>query len=226
MAGASEVPSKVNCVQDSTMRSMYIWLPQNVKSRQGRTTEMTSIRKTVSLPVLFSLMSWMLAGCSRAAETSATASLELKSSSFNGDAIPDKYSSCKGQASVSPELSWSAPPEGTHSFALIVFDKDSPFGFKFTHWVLYDMPPEKRGLTEDVPKQEQLLDGSRQGPNDYERIGYVGPCPPRGTHHYVFTIYALDTKLNLPPGASKKQVQKAMKGHVLASGDLVGRFQH
>ena len=168
----------------------------------------------------------MLAGCSRTAETPAIASLELRSSSFNGDAIPHKYSSCKDQSNISPELSWSAPPERTQSLALIAFDKDSPLGFKFTHWVLYDMPPKERELAENAPKDGQLADGSRQGSNDYDRTGYVGPCPPRGTHHYVFTLYALDTKLNLPPGASKKQVQKAMKGHILASGELIGRFQH
>ena len=117
-------------------------------------------------------------------------------------------------------------PRAPQSFALIVFDKDSPFGFKFTHWVLYDIPSDKRELPESTPKQEQLADGSRQGPNDYDRIGYAGPCPPRGTHHYVFTLYALDTKLNLPPRASKKQVVKAMTGHVLASGELVGQFKH
>jgi Raf kinase inhibitor-like YbhB/YbcL family protein len=155
-----------------------------------------------------------------------TPSLDLKSSSFSGDAIPRTYSSCDHQDGASPELSWSAPPENTQSFALIVVDKDSPFGFKFTHWVLYDIPSDERELPENTPKQEQLPDGSRQGKNDYDRIGYVGPCPPRGTHHYVFTLYALDTKLNLTSGASKKQVVKAMNGHVLASGELVGRFQH
>jgi Raf kinase inhibitor-like YbhB/YbcL family protein len=187
---------------------------------------MISIRPTASLAILFSLMSVMLAGCNRAAETPAVASLELKSSSFNGDAILDKYSSCKGQSDISPKLSWSAPPEGTQSFALIAFDKDSPFGFEFTHWVLYDMPPQTRELAENVPREAHLPDGTRQGPNDYDRIGYVGPCPTRGTHHYVFTVYALDMKLNLPPGASKKKVLRAMKGHILASGELVGRFEH
>jgi Raf kinase inhibitor-like YbhB/YbcL family protein len=154
-----------------------------------------------------------------------TPSLELRSSSFSGNAIPRTYSSCDHQDGASPELSWSAPPEPTQSFALIVFDNDSPFGFKFTHWVLYDVPSDKRDLPENTPKQEQLSDGSRHGKNDYDRIGYVGPCPPKGTHHYVFTLYALDTNLNLPPGASKKQLVKAMNGHVLASGELVGRFQ-
>lgn len=168
-----------------------------------------------------------LPGCSRAAGQYGTPSLELKSSSFAGDTIPQKYSSCRGQDGTSPELSWSAPPERTQSFVLIVIDKDSPLGFKFTHWVLYDMPPDKRELAEDIAKQEQLPDGSRQGLNDYDLISYVGPCPPAHSHHhYVFDLYALDTKLNLPPRASKKQVLKAMKGHVLASGELVGLFQH
>ena len=172
-------------------------------------------------------MAGVLIGCSRAADQPATPSLELKSSSFSGDAIPQKYSSCGGQDGTSPVLAWSAPPEHTQSLALIVFDKDSPFGFKFTHWVLYDMPSDKRELAEDVAKQEQLPDGSRQGLNDYDRVGYVGPCPPgHSSHHYVFDLYALDTRLNLPPKASKKQVMKAMKGHILASGELVGRFQH
>ena len=167
-----------------------------------------------------------LAGCNRSARQPVGPSLNLKSSSFVGDTIPQEYSSCRNQDGASPELSWSAPPEHTQSFALIAFDNDSPFGFEFTHWVLYDIPPEKRELPEDVPKQPQLPDGSRQGPNDYDRTGYVGPCPSDGVHHYVFTLYALDTNLGLPPRASKKQVQKAMEGHILASGELIGRFQH
>jgi Raf kinase inhibitor-like YbhB/YbcL family protein len=176
--------------------------------------------------LLLSLIAWTV-GCTGAASKPIAPSLELKSSSFSGDTIPQKHSSCGDQDGASPELSWSAPPEGTQSFALIVIDKDSPFGFKFTHWVLYDVPADKRELAEGVAKQEQLPDGSRQGHNDYDRIGYVGPCPPgHSPHHYVFDLYALDMKLQLPPGASKKQILKAMKGHVLASGELVGRFQH
>src|SRR5262249_27064742 len=131
-----------------------------------------------------------------------------------------------GQEGASPEPSRGSPPDHTQSFALIAFDQDSPFGFKFTRWVLYDIPPDKHELAEDVARQEQLAEGSRQGLNDYDKVGYVGPCPPHGTHHYVFTLYVLDAKLNLPPRASKKQVGKAMKGHVLASGELIGRFQH
>jgi Raf kinase inhibitor-like YbhB/YbcL family protein len=177
------------------------------------------------IAILFAL-SVTVIGCNRAASRQAGASLELRSGSFSADTIPRRFSSCDNQDGASPELSWSEPPEHTQSLALVMFDKDSPFGFKFTHWVLYDIPPDKHELPESTPKQEQLLDGSRQGKNDYDRIGYVGPCPPRGIHHYVITLYALDTKLHLPSGASKKQVVGAMYGHVLASGDLVGRFQH
>jgi Raf kinase inhibitor-like YbhB/YbcL family protein len=173
-------------------------------------------------------MAGITSGCSRAGGgQQAVPTLELKSASFSGDMIPKTYSSCDGQDGASPELSWKAPPELTQSFALIVTDKDSPFGFNFVHWVLYDLPPDKRELPEALAKQEQLPDGSRQGHNDYNRIGYVGPCPPgHSPHRYIFDLYALDTKVNLAPGASKKQVVKAMKGHVLASGELVGRFQH
>jgi Raf kinase inhibitor-like YbhB/YbcL family protein len=165
-------------------------------------------------------------GCTRAASQQTGASLELKSSSFAGDTIPIRYSSCKDQENISPELSWNAPPEPTRSFALIVIDKDSPFGFNFVHWVLYNIPSDSRELHESISKQEQLPDGSRQGRNDDNRAGYIGPCPPgHSPHRYVFDLYALDTKLNLPPMASKKQVVKAVKGHILASGQLVGRFQ-
>lgn len=169
----------------------------------------------------------VLSACSRSTSQPNVPSLDLKSSSFAGDTIPQKYSSCGGQNDVSPELSWNSPPDRTQSFALIVFDQDSLLGFQFTHWVLYDLSPDKRKLEENVAKQAQLPDAFRQGPNDYDRIGYVGPCPPgHSPHHYVFDLYALDTKLNLPPGATRKQVVKAMKGHVLARGEVVARFQH
>ena len=164
-------------------------------------------------------------GCHTSVETLQAARLEVRSSSFTGDVIPAKYSSCSGQDGPSLQLSWSDPPKGTQSFAIIMFDQDSPLGFKFTHWVIYDLPGDKRELAENVPKQAQIPGGSRQGLNDDDRIGYLGPCPPRGTHHYLFTVYALDTNLNLPPGTNKKALQKAFKGHVLATGELVGRFR-
>ncbi len=169
----------------------------------------------------------MQVGCNHAVSEPAVPSMELSSSSFAGEMIPNRYSSCAGQDDISPELLWNAVPERTQSFTLIVTDKDSAFGFGFVHWVLYNIPSDKRELVEGTAKQEQLPDGSRQGHNDYDKFGYVGPCPPgHSPHHYVFDLYALDTKLNLPSGASKKQAMKAMKGHILASGELVGQFKH
>jgi Raf kinase inhibitor-like YbhB/YbcL family protein len=180
---------------------------------------------------LLLIISILPLGCSSALSQQSVPSLELKSSSFSGDTIPDMYagsrenSPCDGH-DISPELSWAAPPERAQSFALIVTDKDSPFGLNFVHWVLYDLPADKRELPSGVAKQEQLPDGSLQGHNGFDKIGYVGPCPPgHSVHRYFFVLYALNTKLGLPPGASKKQVEKAMKGHVLASGELVGKYQ-
>jgi Raf kinase inhibitor-like YbhB/YbcL family protein len=185
-----------------------------------------SISFVMGLGGFLALTFAMQVGCSSAASQRITPSLELASASFSGDTIPKSCSSCNSQDGASPELSWKAPPGGTQSFALIVTDKDSPLGFNFVHWVFYDIPPDKRELPEGIAKLEQLPDGSRQGHNDYDRIGYVGPCPPgHSIHRYIFNLYALDAKLNLQPGVSKKQVVKAMKGHVLALGELVGRFQ-
>ena len=91
---------------------------------------------------------------------------------------------------------------------------------------LYDVPPEKRELLPGLPKQGQLSHGSRQGRNDFDETGYGGPCPHwKSEHRYVFSLFALDSKLNLPPGATKAQVEGALKGHVLASGELIGRYQ-
>jgi len=159
-------------------------------------------------------------------------SLKLKSSSFAGDTIPDKYQGspencpCNGK-DISPALSWNSPPEGTQSFALIVTDRDSPLWFNFVHWVLYDLPADRRDLPEGIAKQGQLPDRSRQGLNGFDKIGYAGPCPPgHSPHRYVFDVFALNTRLNLPSGASKKQVVKAMRGHILARGELVGKYQY
>jgi Raf kinase inhibitor-like YbhB/YbcL family protein len=170
--------------------------------------------------------------CSHDVSERPVPSLELKSSSFAGDVIPGKYQGspencpCQGK-DISPELSWNSPPERTQSFALIVTDKDSPLWFNFVHWVLYDLPADKRELPEGIAKLGQLADGSRQGENGFDKIGYAGPCPPgHSPHRYVFDLYALNTRLNLSPGASKSQVVKAMNGHVLARGELVGKYQH
>ena len=150
--------------------------------------------------------------------------LAVSSSAFQeGGKIPAKYT-CEGQ-DVSPALTWGEPPVETRSFALIVDDPDAPGGV-FTHWVLFNLPAGDRGLSEAVPAQAQLPDGSLQGKNDFGKIGYGGPCPPPGRpHRYRFTLYALAQPLDLTAGASKKQVIDAMQGHIIAQGQLIGTYQ-
>lgn len=149
--------------------------------------------------------------------------LQLSSTSFSAnDTIPKKFT-CDGP-DTSPQLAWNAPPAGTQTLALIADDPDAPVG-TWVHWVLYDLPGTARELSEGVPKQEQLSSGGRQGKNDFGKIGYGGPCPPPGKpHRYFFKLYALDTKLNFKAGATKADVERAMKGHILAQGELIGRY--
>ena len=150
--------------------------------------------------------------------------LTVLSSAFQeGDKIPAKYT-CEGQ-DVSPPLAWSEPPAGTRSLALIVDDPDAPGGV-FTHWLLFNIPPDSRELPEAVPAQAELDSGALQGKTDFGRTGYGGPCPPPGRpHRYQFTLYALDQPLDLEGGASKKQLLSAMEGHILAQGQLTGTYQ-
>ena len=149
--------------------------------------------------------------------------ISLTSSAFSaGGMIPKKFT-CEG-ADASPALAWSGAPATAQSFALIVGDPDAPAGV-WVHWVLYDLPGSSRELAEGVAKQEQLPDGTRQGRNDFAKIGYGGPCPPPGTpHRYYFKLYALDKKLDLKAGVLKAEVEGAMKGHVVAQGELMGRY--
>lgn len=164
-------------------------------------------------------------GCRRTAPLGEdTPTLALTSSSIRSGNI-EKQFTCDG-GETSPELAWTAPPAKTQTLALIVIDRDAFFGFgSFTHWVLYDLPAGRRELPEGLPKQEQLPDGSRQGQNDFDKPGYAGPCPPTSVHRYLFTLYALDSRLNLPAGATKKQLEDALKGHILAHGQLIGRYR-
>ena len=149
--------------------------------------------------------------------------LKLTSSAFSaGGTIPKKHT-CDG-ADVSPPLAWSDAPSAAQSFALIADDPDAPVG-TWVHWVLFDIPGKTRELPEGVAKQEELADGSRQGRNDFRRIGYGGPCPPPGRpHRYFFKLYALDRTLDLPTAATKAQVEAAMKGHIKAEGQLMGTY--
>ncbi len=157
-------------------------------------------------------------------ETGGTAmAFEMTSSAFQQEKmIPAKYT-CDGE-DLSPALTWSSPPEGTASFALVCDDPDAPVGI-WIHWVIYNIPAESRGLAEAVPKKERLPDDTIQGISDFKRIGYGGPCPPSGTHRYYFKLYALDRKLDLPPGATKKSLLHAMGGHILGEAVLMGRYK-
>ena len=149
--------------------------------------------------------------------------IKITSSAFeDGGLIPAKYS-CDG-ADISPPLQWDAVPEGTKSVALICDDPDAPMG-TFVHWVIFGLPAETKELAENIPSDETLPNGAKQGTSDFGRIGYGGPCPPSGTHRYFFKIYALDTEIDLAAGASKRELLKAMEGHILGQGQLIGKYK-
>src|SRR5579885_1072038 len=145
--------------------------------------------------------------------------LKITSTAFDeGGMIPAKYT-CDGE-NVSPPLAWSGVPEAAKSLALVADDPDAPGG-TWTHWVIYQIPATEKGLAEHVPARDTLDGGARQGKNDFKKTGYGGPCPPSGAHRYFFKLYALDTDVNLAPGATKDQLLKATEGHVVAQGQLM-----
>jgi Raf kinase inhibitor-like YbhB/YbcL family protein len=179
--------------------------------------------------ILVVLAAGVLLGACRQASIEPTVtkgnSMELKvtSSAFKeGEMIPKKHGF--DDRNASPPLAWTAPPENAKSFALICDDPDAPVG-TWVHWVLFNLPATTRELPENVAPEKTLGYGEKQGKNDWGKIGYGGPAPPSGTHRYYFKICALDTLLPLEAGASKAQVEKAMQGHILAQGQLMGRFK-
>lgn len=150
-------------------------------------------------------------------------SINVTSSAFKeGGMISRKYT-CDGD-DISPPLAWSGIPQNTRTIALISDDPDAPMG-TWVHWVLFNMPPDTKGLPEGVPGDKVLANGAKQGVNDGRQTGYGGPCPPSGTHRYYFKVYALDKELGLNPGCAKKDLVKAMEGHILAEGQLMGRYK-
>jgi Raf kinase inhibitor-like YbhB/YbcL family protein len=156
-----------------------------------------------------------------------TGSLQVNSATAPAATFPEKSAGCKGPG-ISPQISWTDPPPGTKSFALIMDDEDAPVGHLhrhyFVHWLAFDMPADKRELTEDLPRQH-LPDGTEQGKNDVGQSGYSGPCPDAGsTHHYAITVYALDTKLGLPADTKGRQLLTAIDGHILARGQIVRAY--
>ena len=156
-------------------------------------------------------------------EVTTMQNISISAEAFqSGGAIPEEYT-CDG-SDVSPALSWRGIPANAKSIALIMDDPDAPMG-TFVHWVLFNIPPGTAKLPRGVPKNRTLNDGSSQGITDFGRTGYGGPCPPGGTHRYYFRLYALDTMLDLQPGSSRKQLENAMKGHILAQGELMGKYE-
>ena len=163
------------------------------------------------------------------ANTSSTQTrtrLSVSSSAFQHDGpIPIQFT-CDG-ADESPPLEWSGAPESTASYALLVEDPDAPGG-TFIHWVLYDIPSSTNALPQGVKKTPMLATpaGAKQGRTSFKAIGYGGPCPPKGKlHHYHFILFALNTKLGLDGGASRDQIMKAIAGHELARGEVVGTYE-
>jgi Raf kinase inhibitor-like YbhB/YbcL family protein len=148
---------------------------------------------------------------------------ELTSTAFSaGEPIPRRFTG-EGE-DLSPPLEWKNSPEGTTTYAIVVDDPDAPDRV-FVHWIIYNLPGISRELAEGVPKEPSLPNGAKQGRNDFGEIGYSGPAPPPGSaHHYFFRIYALDSGVNLPPGASKEELLVSMHNHILDQAELIGTY--
>ena len=153
--------------------------------------------------------------------------LTLESSAFQqGATIPRQYT-CDDK-DLSPPLQWTGAPDKTRSFALIVDDPDAPDPaapkMVYVHWVLYDIPTSVASIDESG-EQRVVKAGARQGKNDWSRTGYGGPCPPIGRHRYFFKLYALDAMLGDLRTPTKKDLEKAMQGHILATAELMGTYE-
>jgi Raf kinase inhibitor-like YbhB/YbcL family protein len=151
--------------------------------------------------------------------------LTITSPAFGADGPIPRAHTCDG-ADQSPPLVWSGVPDGTRQLALIVDDPDAP-GRTFVHWVLYALPPKTTGLPAGMPRDGTLVKpvAAVQGMNDFRRVGWNGPCPPPGpAHRYVFTLYALDTELKLPPGATSAVVVMAAQQHIREQAQVIGRY--
>ena len=181
------------------------------------------LRRALAIVPLLILVMLMFAGPERVPGQQAS-KIELKTTSYEpGGFIPKRFT-CEA-ADVSPALAWGDPPAGTQSFAIIEDDPDAPSG-TFVHWLVYDLPAGSRRLPEALSGNDQMAGGGRQGTNDFSKTGYSGPCPPRGKpHRYFIRFYALDTKTNLRPAASRAELDAAMQGHILAQAELMGLFK-
>jgi Raf kinase inhibitor-like YbhB/YbcL family protein len=191
--------------------------------------------------VAIALLAAYVASCSKKETTPAStaapvepasgvevATLAVTSPAFSANgSMPSKYT-CEGE-DTSPPLAWSEPPAGTKSIAVIVDDPDAPDPAApkrvWVHWVLYDIPPTTRQIPEGVKAANAIGGGARDGKSDFGRTGWGGPCPPKGRHRYFHKVYALDTVLPDLGEPTKADLEKAMSGHVLAKGELVGTYE-
>jgi hypothetical protein len=149
--------------------------------------------------------------------------LIVSSNAFADSAfIPAKYT-CDAE-NISPAISWSKGPDSTKTYALICDDPDAPSKV-WVHWVLFNIPATVTSISENQPTEKIILTSAINGNNDFGTLGYSGPCPPKGIHHYCFKVYALDCSLSLGAGATKEEVVSAMKNHILAEGQLTGKYQ-
>ncbi len=150
----------------------------------------------------------------------------VTSSSFPPDGpIPDRHAA---ERNVSPALAWTAVPARTEEVVVLVEDPDAPLPHAFVHWSLYGIPPKVTALDEGISVEAPLLEGALQGKNSTGKIGFFGPKPPRGhgVHHYHFQVFALDARLGLAEGADRDALVEAMRGHVLAQGEVVGTYEN
>ena len=186
------------------------------------------MRSIISFPAilfLHAVLAILTASCGESVTEKGRKTMEIsvKCPVFkDGEMIPSRYT-CDG-VNVSPPITWSDPPESTKSLALICDDPDAPMG-TWVHWVVYNIAPNQAGFGENVPTGSRTPDGAVQGVTDFGTEGYGGPCPPSGTHRYYFKVYALDMELSINGQATKKQVVDAMKGHILAQGQIMGRYK-
>jgi len=184
-------------------------------------------RARFSLCLLLLLIAILIVGCAglqlpEDLSIGAGDTFPLMSPVFTQDqTIPQKYT-CDGD-DISPPLEWSDQPRRTESYAIIMEDPDAPTG-TWIHWVLFNIPASSLSLPEAVPLDPQLADGSLHGKNSWRWLGYGGPCPPSGTHRYVFTLYALDTMLDLPVGITAEELLQAIDGHVRGQAELTGTY--
>jgi len=178
---------------------------------------------------IFAIIATIIGGCDISAKNQPRQKgddkmgITVSSPAFEeGGMIPSEYT-CDGE-NMSPPIHWEGIPEEAKSIAVISDDPDAPVG-TWVHWVIWNIPHDSNGLAKKLLKEKVLPNGTKQGINDFGKYGYGGPCPPSGTHRYYFKVYALDIKLEISNNSKKKDLLKAMDGHILAEGELMGRYK-